>query len=63
MDYQADHEHVVAGVALGDDVGRLEGGVGELGNGELLVVGLLERLFDHTSYIAREKSIYLATHA
>jgi len=31
----------VAGVALGHHGGGLEGGVGDLGNGELLVVGLL----------------------
>jgi hypothetical protein len=33
----------VTGVALGHHGGGLEGGVGDLGNGELLVVGLLGR--------------------
>ena len=45
-DVTAEHEaagHVlaVAGVALGEHGGGLEGGVGDLGDGELLVVGLL----------------------
>merc|ERR1719265_1945980 len=45
-DVTAEHEaagHVlaVARVALGEHAGRLEGGVGDLGNGELLVVRLL----------------------
>jgi hypothetical protein len=37
----ASHVLSVAGVALGHHGGGLEGGVGDLGNGELLVVGLL----------------------
>jgi len=37
----ASHVLTVAGVALGHHGGGLEGGVGDLGNGELLVVGLL----------------------
>jgi len=37
----AGHVFTVAGVALGHHGGGLEGGVGDLGNGELLVVGLL----------------------
>merc|ERR1712230_296732 len=37
----AGHVLSVAGVALGHHGGGLEGGVGDLGNGELLVVGLL----------------------
>ncbi|GIX61833.1 uncharacterized protein BcabD6B2_12680 [Babesia caballi] len=35
------HVLAVARVALGHHVGRLEGGVGDLGHGQLLVVGLL----------------------
>merc|ERR1712227_296350 len=37
------HVLSVAGVALGHHGGGLEGGVGDLGNGELLVIGLLGR--------------------
>jgi len=37
----ASHVLTVAGIALGHHGGGLEGGVGDLGNGELLVVGLL----------------------
>jgi len=39
----AGHVFTVAGVALGHHGGGLEGGVGDLSNGELLVVGLLGR--------------------
>jgi len=39
----ASHVLSVTGVALGHHGGRLEDGVGELGNGKLLVVGLLGR--------------------
>ena len=39
----ARHVLAVAGVALGHHGGGLEGGVGDLGDGQLLVVGLLSR--------------------
>jgi len=39
----ASHVLSVSGVTLGHHGGGLEGGVGDLGNGELLVVGLLGR--------------------
>ena len=39
--HAAGHVLAVTGVALDHLVGRLEAGVGDLGNGELLVVGLL----------------------
>jgi hypothetical protein len=41
--HAASHVLAVTGVALGDEVSGLEDGVGDLGNGELLVVGLLGR--------------------
>jgi len=41
--HAASHVLAVAGVTLGDEVSGLEDGVGDLGNGELLVVGLLGR--------------------
>merc|ERR1711981_1013914 len=41
--HAASHVLSVSGVALGHHGGGLEGGVGDLGNGELLVVGLLGR--------------------
>jgi hypothetical protein len=41
--HAASHVLAVTGVALGDEVSGLEDGVGDLGNGKLLVVGLLGR--------------------
>mmetsp|Transcript_26424 Transcript_26424/g.62713 ORF Transcript_26424/g.62713 Transcript_26424/m.62713 type:complete len:413 (+) Transcript_26424:283-1521(+) len=58
-DVSAVHEaarHVlsVAGVALGHHAGRLEDGVGDLGHGQLLVVGLLGR---DDGRVAREHEV------
>ncbi|EJK63828.1 hypothetical protein THAOC_15492, partial [Thalassiosira oceanica] len=58
-DVSAVHEaarHVlpVAGVALGHHAGRLEDGVGDLGHGQLLVVGLLSR---DDGRVAREHEV------